>query len=185
MLSITEKAKEHNLLIHTRAQARLQEEQREIDSKKTQIEEKLTRAANLRSDPAEKAKVHNQKVQEKVTNAVTCQMEAADSRKQRIDAKLEEAASRRGEVIEQVQQKAAQSAVPRGSSISAIGAAAASEQEQSKPAQQWDSRKSHSYSWQRRKKLHAISSKFNTNALFDDLVKICYPKQNFNLDQKF
>jgi len=107
MLSITEKAKEHNLLIHTRAQARLQEEQREIDSKKTQIEEKLTRAANLRSDPAEKAKVHNQKVQEKVTNAVTCQMEAADSRKQRIDAKLEEAASRRGEVIEQVQQKAA------------------------------------------------------------------------------
>ena len=51
-----------------RAQARLEEEQREMDTKKTQIEEKLTRAATLRIDPAEKARTHNQKVQEKVTN---------------------------------------------------------------------------------------------------------------------
>jgi len=52
----------------TRAQARLEEEQREMDTKKSQIEEKLTRAATLRIDPAEKARTHNLKVQEKVTN---------------------------------------------------------------------------------------------------------------------
>jgi len=50
------------MLIQSRAQARMEEEQREIDTKKTQIEEKLTRAATLRVDPAEKARAYNQKV---------------------------------------------------------------------------------------------------------------------------
>lgn len=62
MTSIQEKAKEHNLMALARAQARQQEEQREIDSKKSAIEEKLNRAANNRVDPSEKAREHNQKV---------------------------------------------------------------------------------------------------------------------------
>lgn len=53
------KAKSHNEMAQARAQARVEEEQREIDSKKTLIEEKLTRAAENRVDLSEKAKVHN------------------------------------------------------------------------------------------------------------------------------
>ena len=106
------------MLIQSRAQARMEEEQREIDTKKTQIEEKLTRAATLRVDPAEKARAYNQKVQEKVTNINSEQMTGADERKQRIDAKLEEATLRREEAIELAKQKAALSAVPRGAAAS-------------------------------------------------------------------
>lgn len=59
MASITEKAKEHNLMALARAQNHQEEEQRELDSKKSAIEEKLTRAASLRVDPSEKAREHN------------------------------------------------------------------------------------------------------------------------------
>lgn len=53
-----------------RVQARQETEQQALDSKKTQIEEKLTRAATKRVDPAEKARAYNAKVHEKVSSIV-------------------------------------------------------------------------------------------------------------------
>ena len=41
-----------------------------MDSKKTQIEEKLNRAATKRPNPAEKARAYNAKVQEKLEHLV-------------------------------------------------------------------------------------------------------------------
>lgn len=60
--SIQEKAKTHNEKARERVQRIQEEEQREADLKKTQIAEKLNRAATNRADPAEKARVYNQKV---------------------------------------------------------------------------------------------------------------------------
>ena len=60
--SIQEKAKTHNEKARERVQRIQEEEQREADIKKTQIAEKLNRAATNRADPAEKARVYNQKV---------------------------------------------------------------------------------------------------------------------------
>jgi len=42
-----------------------------LDTKKFQIEEKLTRAAVKRTDPAEKARAYNAKVQERLENLVS------------------------------------------------------------------------------------------------------------------
>lgn len=61
-----------------RAQARQQEEQRELDSKKSAIEEKLNRAAIKRADPSEKAREHNAKVHEKVTSVMSEMSESAE-----------------------------------------------------------------------------------------------------------
>lgn len=94
-------------------QTKIENEQHAKDSKKSQIEEKLTRAATKRTDPAEKARAYNAKVQEKLESLVSEHQEAADSRKARIEAKLTEAASRREEVIGLVKAAAAQSAAPR------------------------------------------------------------------------
>lgn len=105
-------------MAQARAQARQEEEQRELDSKKTQIEEKLSRAAENRVDLSEKAKAHNAKVQEKVSIALSTEQEAAGSRLARMEAKLSEAASRREDKIEQVKTTAAQSAIPRGAASS-------------------------------------------------------------------
>jgi len=88
-------------------------EQEALVNKKTKIEEKLTRAATKRADPAEKARAYNAKVQEKLSTMAVDQQEAAQSRKARIEAKLTVAASRREELIVQVKATAAQSAAPR------------------------------------------------------------------------
>jgi len=80
-------------------QSKIENEQQAMDSKKSQIEEKLTRAATKRTDPAEKARAYNAKVQEKLETLVTEAQEASGSRKARLEAKLSEAASRRQEVI--------------------------------------------------------------------------------------
>jgi len=113
--SIQARAKTHNEMALAKVHAKIENEQQALDSKKTQIEEKLTRAATKRSDPAEKARAYNAKVQEKLEHLVSETQEAADSRKARIEAKLIEAASRREEVIGQVKAAAAQSAAPRAS----------------------------------------------------------------------
>ena len=96
-----------------RAQARQRDEQRELDSKKSAIEDKLTRAANNRADPSEKAREHNQRVQEKVTTVMSELSESAESMKVRIETKLNEAASRRENALEQVKTTAALSATPK------------------------------------------------------------------------
>lgn len=57
--TIQEKAKTHNEKARERVQRIQEEEQREADLKKTQIAEKLNRAATNRADPAEKARVYN------------------------------------------------------------------------------------------------------------------------------
>ena len=77
--SIQERAKTHNDMALARAQQRQEEELRELDSKKTQIEEKLTRAATNRPDPAEKARAYNQRVQERLSSLVSVQQEAAEA----------------------------------------------------------------------------------------------------------
>jgi len=87
-----------------------------LDTKKFQIEEKLTRAAVKRCDPAEKARDHNAKVLEKLENLVNGHQEAADSGKVRIETKLNEAATRRESVICQLKATAAQSAIPGAAS---------------------------------------------------------------------
>ena len=111
-----------------RDRARIAEERKELDTKKTQIEEKLVRAANNRADPAEKARAYNQKVQEKLTVIASDHQFEADSRMARIEAKLIEAANRREGVIEQVKSTAAQSAAPRGAAASQSPEKAAAQQ---------------------------------------------------------
>jgi len=100
-------------LAAAKKQSKVEKEEQALDSKKTQIEEKLTRAATKRQDPAEKARAYNAKVQERRETLVNETQEAADLRKARIEAKLNEAASRREEVIERMKAAAAQSAAPR------------------------------------------------------------------------
>merc|ERR1711893_440911 len=103
----------HNQKALERCQARQEEEQRELDEKKTLIETKLSRAAENRNDPAEKARAYNAKDQAKLSNMASEQHEAVECQKARIEAKLIEAATRREGVIEQVKAAAAQSAAPR------------------------------------------------------------------------
>ena len=57
--SIQEKAKTHNLMAIARVQEKQEQELRELEEKMTLIEEKLTRAATNRADPAEKARAYN------------------------------------------------------------------------------------------------------------------------------
>lgn len=100
IVSIQNKAKTHNEKVAASRLARHEEEQRQVDSKKTQIEEKLSRAASNRNDPAEKARAYNAKYQEKLSTISFEHQESIEERKAKIEAKLSEAASRREGVIE-------------------------------------------------------------------------------------
>ena len=57
--AVKERAKCHNLMALARAQARQEEEQREIDTKKEAMQHKLSRAEQNRTDPSEKAREYN------------------------------------------------------------------------------------------------------------------------------
>jgi len=71
----------------------------------------MTRAASKNDPKLEKVKAYNEKHQQKMEEIQTEKKKEVDDKKTKIEDKLTKAAERRDEVIEQVKQTAAQSAV--------------------------------------------------------------------------
>jgi len=84
-------------------QSKAEEAKEELDTRKAKFEDKMTRAASVKSDAKlEKAKAYNEKHQQRVEGLQLEQQKELDDKKSRIEVKLTKAAERRDEVIEQV-----------------------------------------------------------------------------------
>lgn len=92
-------------------QSKVEEAREELDTKKAKIEDKMARTASLKSNTQEKAKAYNEKHSQKVEGIQTELQKEIDTMKTKIEDKLSSAANRREEVIEQLKQTAAKSAV--------------------------------------------------------------------------
>merc|ERR1712110_525160 len=95
---IQEKAKTHNKKVQQIVQSKAEETKEELDTKKAKFEDKMSRASSF-------------KHQQKVEGYQTEQQKELEDKKTKIEDKLSKAAERRDEVITQVKQTAAQSAV--------------------------------------------------------------------------
>merc|ERR1712110_1384481 len=108
---IQEKAKTHNKKVQQIVQSKAEETKEELDTKKAKFEDKMSRASSFESQKLENAKAYNEKHQQKVEGYQTEQQKELEDKKTKIEDKLSKAAERRDEVITQVKQTAAQSAV--------------------------------------------------------------------------
>lgn len=108
---IQEKAKTHNKKVQKIVQSKAEETKEELDTKKAKFEDKMSRASSFKNQKLENAKAYNEKHQQKVEGYQTEQQKELEDKKTKIEDKLSKAAERRDEVITQVKQTAAQSAV--------------------------------------------------------------------------
>merc|ERR1712110_501570 len=105
-----EKAQTEMTQKHTSAEQRTVDKLNGIQEK-AKFEDKMSRASSFKSQKLENAKAYNEKHQQKVEGYQTEQQKELEDKKTKIEDKLSKAAERRDEVITQVKQTAAQSAV--------------------------------------------------------------------------